>query len=139
MPATEADVFPFRFAPRYRVAGLVFGVTPRTARVRLTKGELRVRYGPWRLRTPLDNISRAQRSGGFLFIKTAGPARLSLADRGVSFTTNPDDAVCLSFREPVPAIDPFGTIRHPGATLSLADPDGFLRRLGELGVPTGSG
>lgn len=130
------EPFAFRFAPSYRLAGLPFAVTPRTAGVRIVGRELRVRYGPWRLRTSLDNVAGAQRTGGFQWLKTAGPPHLSLSDRGVSFTTNGDDAVCLSFRRPVPAIDPWGRIRHPGATLSLADPAGFLGRLAELGVPT---
>ena len=62
-------------------------------------------------------------------MKTAGPPHLSFSDRGVSFTTNGDRALCLRFHEPVPAIDPTATITHPGATLSVADPEALAAAL----------
>ena len=89
-----------------------------------------VRYGPWRLVTPRSNIASAQLTGGFQWIKTAGPPHLSFSDRGVSFTTNGDQALCLSFHEPVPAIDPTATITHPGATLAVAEPERLAEALG---------
>ncbi|WP_372727075.1 hypothetical protein [Nocardioides sp.] len=122
--------FPFAFSPAYRAASLPFGVLPGTAWAEVEDDELRCRFGIWRLCTPLSNIASAQRSGGFSFVKAAGPARLSLADRGVTFATNGDDAVCLRFHEPVKAIDPTGLLRHPGATLTVADPDAFLAAVG---------
>lgn len=124
--------YDFAFAPSYRAAGLVFGVLPATTWAELGPAGLRVRFGLWRLQTGLDNIAGAERSGGFSWIKTAGPAHLSFADRGVTFATNGDDAVCVRFRTPVPAIDPTRTIRHPGATLTLSDPQAFLDRLAAL-------
>jgi hypothetical protein len=69
-------------------------------------------------------------TGGFAWIKTAGPPHLSFSDRGVSFTTNGDRALCLSFHEPVPAIDPTATITHPGATLAVAEPERLAAALG---------
>ena len=33
------------------------------------------------------------------------------------------------FHQPVPAIDPTRTIKHPGATLTVADPEGLARAL----------
>ena len=123
-------VFPFAFAAAYRVPALLFGITPRTASVRVADGELRVRYGPWSLRTPLENITGGQLVGGFAFLKTAGPPHLSFSDRGVSFTTNGDRALCVEFHDPVAGIDPTRRIRHPGATLSVADPEGLARALG---------
>ncbi len=122
--------FPFRFATAYRLPGLVFGITPLSAWVEVGDDELRVRYGPWSLRTPRSNVAEVQRTGGFGFLKTAGPPHLSFTDRGVSFCTNGDDAACVSFHEPVPAIDPTGRIRHPGATLTVADVPGLLAALG---------
>ncbi len=129
-----ASEFEFRFAPAYRLAGLPFGITPRTTGVRLDGAGLRVRYGPWRLSTSLDNITGATRTGDFWFLKTAGPPHLSFSDRGVSFTPNGDEAVCLTFARPVPGIDPTRRVLHPGATLGVADVPGFLDRLHELGV-----
>ena len=127
-----AKVFPFAFDPRYRLAGLPFGVTPRTTRVTVGD-ELRVAFGPWRLRTPLSNIAAVEVTGPYGFVRTAGPAHLSFADRGVTFATNGDRGVCVRFREPVRVLDPTGRLRHPGATLTVADVEGLatlLRRRG---------
>jgi hypothetical protein len=121
--------FPFRFAASYRPVALAFGVTPRTAYVDLTDVELVVRFGLWRLSTPVGNVAGVERTGGFSYLKTAGPPHLSFADHGVTFATNGDDAVCVRFREPVKLLDPTGRIRHPGATLTLADPDAFVAEL----------
>ena len=112
----------FAFAPSYRLAALPFGVTPATTWVELGPEGLRVRFGLWRLHTGLDNLEDACLTGGFGFLKSAGPAHLSFADRGVTFATNGDAAVCVSFRTPVPAIDPTHLIRHPGATMTVEDP-----------------
>jgi len=127
-----AKVFPFAFDNRYRLAALPFGVTPRTARVTVGD-ELRVAFGPWRLRTPLANITAVDITGPYGFLKTAGPAHLSFSDRGVTFATNGARGVCVRFREPVRVLDPTGRLRHPGATLTVADVDGLatlLRRRG---------
>jgi hypothetical protein len=125
-----SQVFPFSFTPAYRAAALPFGVTPRTASVRVEDDELRVRFGLWSLRTPITNIAGTELTGDFAFVKTAGPPHLSFADRGVTFATNGDRALCVQFHRPVPAIDPTRMIRHPGATLTVADPEGLARALG---------
>ncbi|NYF97795.1 hypothetical protein [Janibacter cremeus] len=122
--------FAFAFSRAYRVAGLPFGVTPRTAWAAIDEDQLFVHFGPWRLRTALGNIAQATTSGGFAFLKTAGPAHLSLADRGVTFATNGDRAVCLQFHTPVTAIDPMGLLTHPNATLTPSDREAFLLALG---------
>ncbi|MCF6377735.1 SRPBCC family protein [Nocardioides KLBMP 9356] len=123
------QVFDFAFARSYAIAGRPFGITPRSTSVELGPTWLYVRYGPWRLLTPRSNIASAEVTGDFSFVKTAGPPHLSFSDRGVSFTSNGDRALCLRFHEPVPAIDPTATITHPGATLSVADPDGLAAAL----------
>ena len=113
----------FAFAPSYRLAGLLFGVTPRTATVEVGESELTVRYGPWRLRTPLANVGECQVTNGYTFVKTAGPPHLSFVDKGVTFATSSGPGLCVSFREPVGAIDFVGRIRHPAATLTVEDPE----------------
>lgn len=124
--------FDFAFAPAYRLPALCFGIRPDTAHVVLTDDELRVRFGPWHLVTGLDNIAGCEESGDFAWVKTAGPPHLSLRDRGVTFATNGDRALCVRFREPVPAIDPTRTIRHPGATLTVTRPDLLRQALSDL-------
>lgn len=114
--------FEFRFAAAYRLPALLFGVTPRTAVVLLTPDRLEVRFGAWRLRTPRANLAGTQRTDGFSFVKTAGPAHLSLADHGVTFATNGDAGLCLRFHQPVRVLDPTGHLLHPAATVTVADP-----------------
>ncbi len=70
-------LFPFLFATPYRLAALPFGITPRTTSVRVEGDELHVRFGLWSLRTPLSNITSVELSGGFGFLKTAGPPHTS--------------------------------------------------------------
>ncbi len=121
--------FPFRFTAAYRLPALALGVTPATAHVDVDATELVVRFGLWRLRTPLANVAGVERTGGFTFVKTAGPPRLSLSDGGITFATNGDDAVCVRFHEPVSVLDPTGRLRHPGATMTVADPDDLAAAL----------
>ena len=70
----------FAFSTAYRIAGLPFGVTPRTAWAEVDKGVLRIRFGLWRLHTEVSNVAGVDASGGYAFLKTAGPAHLSLSD-----------------------------------------------------------
>jgi hypothetical protein len=124
------QTFDFAFASSYVVPARVLGITPATTAVELGPDWLYVRYGPWRLVTPRANIAAAELTGGFSWHRTAGPPHLSLSDRGVSFTTNGDRALCLTFHEPVPAIDPTATLTHPGATLAVAEPERLAEALG---------
>ncbi|MEO6410985.1 MAG: hypothetical protein ABIO48_00235 [Pedococcus sp.] len=121
-------VFEFAFEGRYRLPALVFGIRPATARVVVTDDELLVRFGPWRLATPLSNIAGTEMSSGYAWHRTAGPAHLSLTDRGVTFATS-QRGVCVSFVEPVRAIEPTGILRHPAATMTVADPEALAAAL----------
>ncbi len=121
--------FSFRFARAYRLAALPFGVTPATTFVEVTGDRLLVRFGLWRLETLVTNVAGHEETGGFSFVKTAGPPHLSLADRGVTFATNGDRALCVRFRAPVKVLDPTGRLRHPGATLTVADPPALAAAL----------
>jgi hypothetical protein len=121
--------FDFRFATPYRVAGLPFGVTPASCAVVIGAGTLRVRFGPWRVRTALDNIAGVAITGPYRYLKTAGPAHLSLADSGLTFATNGDRGVCMEFAVPIPGIEPTGRIRHPSLTITVAECDGLAAAL----------
>lgn len=111
--------FAFRFHPLYRLLAVPFGITPRTAAVDVADDRIEIRFGPWLLRTKVSNVVGCERSGPYSIPKTAGPAHLSLVDRGLTLATNPDAGLCLRFAEPVPAIEPFGRIRHPGVTVTV--------------------
>jgi hypothetical protein len=128
--------FPFRFDPKYRRLARLFGVTPERAWVDIREEEVDARYGPWRVRTPVTNIARVEVTGPYAFFKTAGPARLGIADRGLTFASNGDRGVCLTFHSPVPGIDPFGRLRHPELTVTVLDVDGLAEALARHGGQT---
>lgn len=121
--------FEFAFEGRYRLPALMFGVTPMTTRVRVTDDELLVRFGIWRLRTLLSNITETTETGGFAWHRTAGPAHLSLADHGITFATNSQRGLCISFAEPVRAIEPTGRLLHPAMTVTVTDPGALAAAL----------
>jgi hypothetical protein len=69
------------------------------------------------------------RTGGYAALKTIGPARLSVADRGLTFATNDSDGACIAFREPVTGIDPAGALHHPALTVTVDDVPGLIDAL----------
>jgi hypothetical protein len=121
--------FDFHFAPVYRLAARPFGITPERAWVQIDDEQLTATYGPWCLRTALANISRAEITGPYRFYRTAGPPRLGVSDGGLTFASNGERGVLLSFRRRVPAIDPLGLIRHPELTVTVADVHGLVGAL----------
>jgi hypothetical protein len=121
--------FDFAFDPAHRLAAVPFAVLPSTTWVEVDPSRLRARFGLWRLDTSRTNIADVTATGGYSFIRTAGPAHLSLKDRGVTFATNGERGVCVRFHEPVKVLDPIGVLRHPGATFTVADPDALMAAL----------
>jgi hypothetical protein len=117
--------FSFDFDAAYRPLALVFGVTEHRAEVLVDDDSLRARFGYWLVSTPLSNVSGASTTGPYRFIKTAGPARLAVTDRGLTFATNGRQGVLIEFRTPVRGIDPQGRIRHPNLTVTVADCEGL--------------
>ena len=70
-------------------------------------------------------------TGPYAFWKTAGPARLAVTDRGLTFATNGDRGVLILLRKPEPGLDPLGMIRHPELTVTVADVAGLASLLRE--------
>jgi hypothetical protein len=125
----RSGFFPFRFAATYRLPALLFGVTNATAGVWVDEAELRIRFGPWRLQTPLTNVVSTTHTGPFALFKTMGPAHLSFADRGLTCATNSERGLCIRFARPVPGIEPLGLLRHPAVTVTVADCDNLATAL----------
>jgi hypothetical protein len=117
--------FPFAFASTYRPLARTFLVTPETAWVDVGDETFEARFGRWHVRTPLTNITDVDVTGPYAFWKTAGPARLAVTDRGLTFATNGDRGVLVLFETPVPGLDPLGIFRHPELTVTVADVDGL--------------
>ena len=70
--------------------------------------------------------------------KVIGPAHLSLPDRGLTFATNPERGVCITFDAPVPGLDPFGALRHPDLTVTVERPAELADLLDPSGHDEGS-
>jgi hypothetical protein len=128
MASTEH--FDFNFAARYRAPLALLGVRPDTAWVQVNDAELRIRYGPWRLRTGRDNVVAAGTAGPYRWWRAIGP-HLSLADSGVTFGTTTAGGVCIEFATPVPALAPGGRLRHRAVTVTVTDGAGLINRLRE--------
>ncbi len=122
---SETRRFAFSFADAYRRPARLFGITPETAWVDVGDELLRAHFGRWRVTTPLANISAVETTGPYAFLKTAGPARLAVTDRGLTFATNGERGVLISFHSPVRGLDPMGVLRHPELTVTVEDIDGL--------------
>ena len=85
-------------------------------------------HGACKQRLPTSAAWRSPARTGFT--GPLGPARLAITDGGLTFASNGDRGVLLSFREPVPAIDPLRLIRHPELTVTVADVHGLVSALG---------
>jgi hypothetical protein len=128
MTSAEQE-FAFAFEPSYSRVARLFGVTQANTRVVLTDTEFRARYGPWKVVTPLTNIAGAQLTGPYSYLKTVGPAHYSFSDHGLTFATNGRQGVCLEFRLPIKGA-PFGLVRHPNLTVTVADGPGLIAAIG---------
>ncbi|MFJ6194594.1 hypothetical protein [Micromonospora sp. NPDC092111] len=124
----------FRFDPAFRVPLALLGVRPETCVVVVDDETVAIRYGPWRLRTARANVAGARRGGPYRWWRAVGP-HLSLADRGVTFGTGTTAGVCIRFATAVPGLAPGRWLRHPAATVTVADPEALLAAL--RGPPSG--
>lgn len=118
--------FPFRRDRRFSPLLRLWLVNVRSADV-LVDGGLTVRFGPWALRTDAGNIKSVEPSGPFRWWRAVG-IRLSLADRGITFGTTPDQGVCVCFHSPVSTtfLGHRVPLRHPNLTVTVADPAGLV-------------
>jgi hypothetical protein len=121
--------FPFAFDRRMLPFAVMFGVVPMTSAVELDAEHLRIRFGAWKLTTPLDNITDVRVTGPYQLLRVAGPPRLSLTDGGITFATSTGPGVCIAFREPVPAALPVSLLRHRAATVTVLEPEAFAETL----------
>jgi hypothetical protein len=128
---SPAERFEFAWAPEYRRAAGWFGITPDKAWVEVDDGALEARFGRWGVSTPLSNIANVAVTGPYRFLKTAGPPRLGVTDRGLTFATNGERGVLISFRSKVRGVDRLGLIQHPELTVTVADVDRLASLLQE--------
>jgi len=119
----------FRYDWPVAGASLLAGALPGSTEVEVGETDLRIRYGVWSLRTELTNVAEVTLTGPYSPTKVGGPPRLSLRDRGITFGTTTAGGVCIRFHRPVRAADPLGLIRHPAATVTVADPKALKQEL----------
>lgn len=123
--------FRFEVGERIRPWSRLFFVHPESCSVRIERDQLTVLFGRWSLTTPLINIADVAITGPYTWWKVAGPAHLSFKDRGVTFATNDEQGVRISFVDPVAALEPSGVLTHPNVTVTVADVDAFVDALNE--------
>ena len=123
--------FAFQFDPSYERLSKLFGVTPENAWVEVGDELFEAYFGRWRVRTPITNITTVEVTGPYRFWKTAGPARLGVTDLGLTFATNGDRGVLVTFRDKVPGMEPTGRMKHPELTVTVEDIDGLAALLRE--------
>src|SRR4051812_7073799 len=131
--------FEFDFDPAYEHVGRLFGVNRGSAWVEVAEDGIEFRFGHWVVRTQPTNVAAMTVTGPYSWIRTIGPAHLSLRDRGLTFATNRRSGVCLEFDDPVPGIDPVGVLRHPGLTVTVADPLALIAAIGHARVMASAG
>jgi len=98
--------------------------------VQIADDHLQADYDSWRLRRTVANISGVAITGPYRFYRTAGRAQLGITDGGLTFASNGEQGVRLSFRKRVPAIDPLRLIQHPELTVTVGDVHGLVSALG---------
>jgi hypothetical protein len=128
------ETFEFAFEPRFTRLLRLGGITPDTTLVTVAEDEFRVRFGGWKLSTPIANCTGTCLTEGYSWFKVIG-ARGSFKDRGVTFGTSTSRGVCVLFAEPVTALVPGNLVKHPGCTVTVADCDGLRTALESRGVP----
>jgi hypothetical protein len=106
----------------------LFGIRPRTSGVVIDDNEFLARLGPVRIATPISNILDVQVTGPYSWFKTIG-VHLSLADKGLTLGTNRKKGVCVRFRVPIVGVGRRFGLRHPGLTVTVADPEGLAECL----------
>lgn len=117
--------YQFAFEPPLDRWARLFAVVPTRSFVTVDDDGFEAIYGSWRVATVWSNVTEVEATGPYSPWKIAGPAHLSVADRGITMAATSAGGVCLMVREPVRGIDPLGLVRHPGVTLGVADPEGF--------------
>ncbi|WP_217711453.1 hypothetical protein [Actinomadura sp. NAK00032] len=128
---STAERFEFAFDRRLARPLSLLGIRPDTSHLMLDSSRLEIRFGPWTVRTTLDNVAGTEITGPYSAWKVIG-ARMSMVDRGLTFGTSTEQGVCIRFHQPVRGLEPTGLLRHPGLTLTVADPSTVARRLQEV-------
>ena len=120
--------FPIRIGRRSRPLLLLFGVRGDNAWVELD-GEVRARFGAYRLSTPLANVTSYRIEGPWRWVTAIG-VRTGIRHRNLTFAGSPHGGVRLNFRDRVP----FLFYDTPALYVTVDDLDGLAAALEARGV-----
>jgi hypothetical protein len=120
--------FPIRVGARSRPLLRLFGVKSDNAWVDLD-GDVDARFGTFRLRTPVTNITSWRIEGPWRWITAIG-VRRSIRHGDVTFGGSPRGGVRMDFREPVR----LGVFHVPALYVTVEDLDGLAAALAAHGV-----
>jgi hypothetical protein len=120
--------FPIRVGRRSWPVLMFFGVRPDNAWVAIDD-DLDVRFGWYRIRTPMSNLASWRIEGPFLWITAIG-VRRSFRHGDVTFGGSPHGGVRIDFREPVH----WGPFRVPAIYVPANDLEGLAAELERRGV-----
>jgi len=121
--------FPIRVGRRSWPVLMFFGVRSDNAWVDLD-GDLDVRFGWYRFRTPITNIASWRIEGPFLWITAIG-VRMSIRHGDVTFGGSPHGGVRIDFHERVR----WGPFRVPAIYVPADDLEALAGELARRGIP----
>ena len=124
--------FPIRVGRKSAPVLLLFGVRNDNADVTLEGGRLVVRFGFYRLETPIANVRSWRIEGPFHWIRAIG-VRRSVRHADVSFAGSAHGGVRIDFRERVPWLR--GLLHTPAIYVGVDDLEGLAAELTQLGIP----
>jgi hypothetical protein len=128
--AATTDRFPIRIGRRSRwFIRLFFTATPETAYAELAD-DLVIRFGKFRLGTPLSNLASWRIEGPWHWITAIG-IRRSVRHADVSFAGSPHGGVRIDFRDQVR----WGPLKVPAVYVGADDLEGFAAALAARGIP----
>lgn len=128
-------VFPFRFGDVTSLASRLFGIWPESSGVVVSAEDLTVRFGPWLVTTPVDNIAAATVTREVPLLAAGGPPRIDPRTGALTMATSPHRGVKLRLREPVSGGLPTDRVRHREIVLTVRDPEGLVALLDVLRRP----
>lgn len=122
-----SEFYPYQFDRRFLPMWLGAGALPWRDGVTITDDEQFVAtFGVLRVSTPLQNISDAHVTGPYRWWTAVGP-RISFADDGLTFGTNPHAGLCIHFHDKIKRV--IGFRDHSALTVTVADPHALEARL----------
>ncbi len=125
-----AQRFLIRVEPRFRLVLRLFGVRDGNAWVDLDDDAIDARFGRFRVRTHLSNVTRWRIEGPWLALTAIG-VRLGIRHHELTFAGTNRGGVRIDFRERIR----YGPVALPAVYVTVDDLEGFAAALAARGIP----